>query len=47
MAYQIYNIHLCNGEVIRILEDYDLPVEEGLIGELEKAPDDKLMVFGR
>lgn len=46
MAYQIYNIHLCNGEVIRILEDYDLPVEEGLIGEFEKAPDDKLMVFG-
>lgn len=46
MAYQIYNIHLCNGEVIRIMEDYDLPVEEGLIGEFEKAPDDKLMVFG-
>ena len=46
MAYQIYNIHLCNGEVIRILEDYDLPVEDGLIGEFEKSPDDKLMVFG-
>ncbi len=28
------------------MEDYDLPVEEGLIGEFEKAPDDKLMVFG-
>lgn len=46
MAYQIYNIRLCNGEVIRILEDYDLPTEEGLIGEFEKAPDNKLMVFG-
>ena len=47
MAYQIYNIHLCNGEVIRIMEDYDLPVEEGLIGEFEKAPTDKLMVDGQ
>ena len=46
MVYQMYVIHLLNGEKIRILEDYDLPVEEGLIGEFEKAPDDKLMVFG-
>ena len=46
MVYQMYVIHLLNGEKIRILEDYDLPVEEGLIGEFEKAPDNKLMVFG-
>ena len=46
MVYQMYVIHLLNGEKIRILEDYDLPMEEGLIGEFEKAPDDKLMVFG-
>ena len=46
MVYQMYVIHLLNGEKIRILEVYDLPVEEGLIGEFEKAPDDKLKVFG-
>lgn len=46
MVYQMYNVHLLNGEVIKILEDYDLPAEDGFVGEFEKTPDDKLMVFG-
>ncbi len=28
--YQIYRIHLLNGEVIEASEEYDLPVEKGL-----------------
>mgnify|MGYP001100641732 CR=1 FL=1 len=32
MFYQIYNIHLLNGEVIQSSEDYDLPAEKGLVG---------------
>lgn len=45
MVYQMYVIHLLNGEQFRILEDYDLPAEKGLIGGFEKTPDGKLMVF--
>ena len=29
--YQIYRIHLLNGEVIEASEEYDLPVEKGLV----------------
>ena len=32
MFYQIYNIHLLNGEVIQSSEDYDLPAKKGLVG---------------
>lgn len=28
MYYQIYRIHLLNGDVIEIAEDYDLPVKK-------------------
>ena len=36
MFYQIYNIHLLNGEVIQSSEDYDLPAEKGLVGMFER-----------
>ncbi len=35
--YQIYRIHLLNGEVIEASEEYDLPVEKGLVGKFQKA----------
>lgn len=30
--YQIYRIHLLNGEVIEASEEYDLPVEKEALG---------------
>lgn len=36
MAYQLYNIHLLNGDVIETAEDYDLPASKGLIGTFER-----------
>ena len=40
--YQIYRIHLLNGEVIEASEEYDLPVEKGLVGKFQKADDNKI-----
>ena len=40
--YQIYRIHLLNGEVIEASEEYDLPVEKGLVGKFQKADDNKV-----
>ena len=36
MFYQLYNIHLLNGEVIQSSEDYDLPAEKGLVGKFKR-----------
>lgn len=41
--YQIYRIHLLNGEVIEASEEYDLPVEKGLVGKFQKADDTKYL----
>lgn len=35
--YQIYCIHLLNGEVIEASGKYDLPVEKGLVGKFQNA----------
>lgn len=44
--YQIYCIHLLNGEVIEASEEYDLPVEKGLVGKFQKADDNKIFEIG-
>ena len=44
--YQIYRIHLLNGEVIEASEEYDLPVEKGLVGKFQKADDNKIFEKG-
>jgi hypothetical protein len=35
--YQIYQLHMKNGEIISIGEDYDIPVEKGLIGDFKRG----------
>ena len=42
MFYQIYNIHLLNGEVIQASEPYDLPTNKGLVGMFSEW---KKMIF--
>lgn len=44
--YQIYRIHLLNGEVIEASEEYGLPVEKGLVGKFQKADDNKIFEIG-
>lgn len=36
MFYQMYYIHLLNGDVIETAEDYDLPASQGLVGTFER-----------
>ena len=35
--YQIFELHMKNGEVLELPEDYDLPVEDGVVGDLKKG----------
>lgn len=35
-TYQIYTIHLTNGDRIKCYEEYDLPFEKGLITKFTK-----------
>lgn len=46
MVYQVYKIHLINGYVIEVAEEFDLPIEDGLITKMEKAGDDELFTIG-
>ena len=41
--YQIYRIHLLNGEVIEASEEYDLPVEKGLVGNSKRQTTTKYL----
>ena len=34
---QCYELHMNNGEILRIIEDYDLPYEDGVIGDLKRG----------
>ena len=43
MFYQLYNIHLLNGEVIQSAEDYDLPAEKGLVGMFERMKETDIL----
>ena len=45
MCVQIYHIHLSNGKVIDVAEDYELPLEKGLVEEYRKAnPEDVISI---
>ena len=44
--YQIYHIHLLNGEIIEASEAYDLPAEKGLVGNFGKADDNEIFEIG-
>lgn len=44
--YQIYHIHLLNGEVIEASEAYDLPAKKGLVEKFGKADDNEIFEIG-
>lgn len=44
--YQIYHIHLLNGEIIEASEAYDLPAEKGLVGKFGKSDDNEIFEIG-
>lgn len=46
MSYQMYLIHLLDGSIIKIAEDYDLPMKKGLIGKYQNADPNEILVFG-
>lgn len=46
MYYQIYLLHLLDGTVIDVAEDYELPEEKGLIGRYRKADPKEIFVIG-
>ena len=41
---QHYEIHMKNGEKIDVYEDYNIPLEEGIIGEFKKGKEKFLEV---
>ena len=43
MYCQIYRIHLLNGDVIEIAEDYNLPVAKGLAGDFERMEEGDIL----
>ena len=34
--YQHLELHMKNGEVVHVYEDYDIPVEDGIVGDFKK-----------
>ncbi len=46
MCYQMYLLHMLDGSVIEVSEDYDLPMEKGLIGRYRNAELDEILEFG-
>ena len=46
MCYQMYLLHLLDGSVIEVSEDYDLPMEKGLIGKFQTAESNEILGFG-
>ena len=43
MFYQIYNIHLLNGEAIQASEPYDLPTNKGLVGMFKRMEENDIL----
>ena len=39
-------LHLIDGSAIQMLEDYDLPIEKGLVGKFAKAASDEIFTVG-
>ena len=46
MRYQTYVLHLIDGTAIPMVEDYDLPVEKGIVGQFSKAAQDDVLTVG-
>ena len=46
MYYQVYLLHLSDGSIIEAAEDYELPMEKGLIAKYRKAAPDELFTIG-
>ena len=46
MFIQHYNIHLINGEVLHVGEDYELTGDHALVARFGKAPDDAIFQIG-
>ena len=42
-AIQKYHIHMKNGEVVEVLEDYDLPFHKGLVASFQNARDNDVL----
>ena len=43
--YQIYELHLINGEVVSLAEEYDLPFKEGFVAQFDKADDNHMFTI--
>ena len=39
--YQHLELHMKNGEVVHVYEDYDIPVEDGIVGDFKKKKKNK------
>lgn len=46
MYYQVYLLHLLDGTVIDVEEEYDLPMEKGLIGHFRSAEPNEILEIG-
>jgi hypothetical protein len=45
MSIQLYNIHLINGEVLQVGEDYHLKGPKTIVNRFTKATDDEILDF--
>ena len=45
MAVQLYNVHLTNGEMLQVGEDYDLKGPQTIVNRLCKAEDNDVLKF--
>jgi hypothetical protein len=45
MSIQLYNIHLINGEVLQVGEDYHLKGPKTIVNRFTKANDDEILDF--
>ena len=42
----MYLLHLLDGSVIEVPEDYDLPMKKGLIGKYINSDPNEILIFG-
>ena len=45
MSVQLYNVHLVNGDVLEVGEDYDLQGPRTIVNRFSKAEDNDVLVF--
>ena len=43
--YQIYELHLINGEVVSLAEEYELPFKNGFVAKFERADDNHMFAI--